>query len=252
MDLIEAKKLAKKTLDIVHPLIKSDSRTKAKFENVVLGTLRRDYMTLFTIYYLADSEENKRIMFGDPCLDLARRVFEDLISIEYIKFKGKEEYSKQFIDYKAADVYRDFQYLESSGIKMDTKFIEQTKKEFNELSNKQKKRNRWLGTGVEGMIETLLENGVIKPDEFRTLSQVYNAGNYKNHFSPTGILNFLNNDLYEHTGKGDLLLSMVVVAISITKIAGTLIEEYGETGEDRQKVDLLWKDWTTAHLRKDD
>ena len=100
MDLPDAKKSAQKTLQVLHPLIKG-VKQPSKFSSIILGTLRRDYLTLYTIMRLSNANEDDRIAFGDSCVDLTRRVLEDLINIEYIKLKGKEKYSKQFIDFKA-------------------------------------------------------------------------------------------------------------------------------------------------------
>ena len=103
MDLSKAKKFAERTLQVIHPLIKN-VKQPSKFSSIILGALRRDYYTLYTIMHLSGANEDDRTAFGDSCVDLTRRVFEDLINIEYIKLKGKEKYSKQFIDFKAVEV----------------------------------------------------------------------------------------------------------------------------------------------------
>lgn len=247
MDLLSAKQYAEETLQVIHPLVKG-VKQPSKFSSVILGALRRDYLTLYTIMHLSDGTEDDRIAFGDSCMDLARRVFEDLINIEYIKLKGKEKYSKQFMDYKAVEAYQDLQYLLALGGKMDDAFIKQTTDEYEKLSNKLKKRKRWSGVGIEEMIQLLLDENVIKADEFRTLSQTYTAGNYKNHFSPTDIFNFLHNDLYQFTRKSDLIVSLVVVSITVTKIAGELVDEAKVKGEIKENIDALWSKWLKAHL----
>lgn len=247
MDLIKAKKIADKTLQVVHPLVKGVSQS-TKFSSIILGTLRRDYLTLYTIAHLSDADEENRIAFGDSCMDLARRVFEDLINIEYIKLQGKDKYSKQFVDFKAVESYQDLLYLQASGTKMDPGFVNQVIRDFEQLPEKLKERKRWSGVGIEEMIQLLLDKGVIKQDEFRTLSQTYIAGNYKNHFSPTDIFNFLHNELYQFSGKSDILVSLVVVSITVTKIAGELIEEAKVEGKLKQEVEELWNNLLKAHL----
>ncbi len=247
MNLTEAKQLAEKTLRVIHPLITKINQPSL-FSTIILGTLRRDYLTLYTIMHLADGDDDDRVAFGDPSMDLSRRVFEDLINIEYIKLKGKEKYSKQFVDFKAVETYRDLQYLQASEAKMDPKFIREITDDYEKLPKKLKERQRWSGVGIEGMIQELLANNVIKAEEFKTLSQTYIAGNYKNHFSPTDIFNFLHNDLYQFTGTSDLSLSLIVVAITVTKIAGELTEEAGVTGKIKGEVEEVWKEWLNAHL----
>lgn len=248
MELKGAKEFAERTLQIIHPLIESKAKTTAPFENVVLGALRRDYLTLYTITHLSDGKDEDQVAFGDSCMDLARKVFEDLIGIEYIKLKGKEKYSRQFIDFKAVEAYRDLEYLKAAGVQMDPKFVKDTEEEYQKLPSRLKKRKSWAGLDVEGMVKALLDAEVIKKDEFRALSQVYVAGNYKNHFSPTDIFNFLHPDLHRFSGLSDLLLSLVVVASSVTKIAAVLIEETSRGEVLKKEVDALWKDWLVAHL----
>ncbi|MGD8744534.1 MAG: DUF5677 domain-containing protein [Candidatus Woesebacteria bacterium] len=246
MDLVKAKQFAERTLRVIHPLIKK-VKQPTKFSSIILGALRRDYLTLYTIARLSDADEQDRTAFGDSCVDLTRRVFEDLINIEYIKLKGKEKYSKQFIDFKAVEAHQDLQYLKALNVKMDPKFVKQTEEEYEKLPKKLRERKRWSGVGIEEMIQILLDEGVIKEDEFRTLLQTYIAGNYKNHFSPTGIFNFLHNDLYQFSGKSDLIVGLVVTSISVTKLAEELIEEAGVKGKVKDEVNVLWKDWLVAH-----
>lgn len=247
MNLIEAKTFSEKTLMVIRPLI-SRLNQPSKFSSIILGTLRRDYLTLYTIMKLSDGNEEDRISFGDSCMDLSRRVFEDLINIQYIKLKGKEKYSEQFISFKAVEAYQDLQYLLSSKVKMDLKLVKQIETDYEKLPKKLRERKRWSGVGIEEMVQLLLDEDIIKQDEFRTLSQTYIAGNYKNHFSPTDIFNFLHNDLYQFTGKSDLIASLIIVAASVIKIADELVEEAEVGGKIKEEVEKLWKELLTIHL----
>jgi hypothetical protein len=93
----EIKLLARKLLTITRSLAAGPHSTQSLFARVVEGTFRRDYLTLYTIVYLAEQDQpGAPTGLGTICMDLCRRVLEDVVSLEYMLLKGKEPYAKKF------------------------------------------------------------------------------------------------------------------------------------------------------------
>src|SRR5713226_8143223 len=100
MELNEIKTLARKLVASTRQLAVGPNTYKSLFSMVVEGTFRRDYLTLYTMVYLAEHDTPEvRTAFGTSCMDLCRRVLEDFISLKYILFKGKEEHARKFMNY---------------------------------------------------------------------------------------------------------------------------------------------------------
>lgn len=143
--------LARKLLDTTHPLVIGPNAYKSVFAKVVEGTLRRDYLTLLTTVYLAEHDEPEmQTAFGNSCMDLSRRVLEDLISLEYMLFKDKEAYAKKFFDYKAVEEKLDIDFFEATGVAIDQQLqqikettdqaYDQVKHQFRDSSSRVRKK----------------------------------------------------------------------------------------------------------------
>lgn len=297
MELVDITTLARKLLAATHRLANGPNTYKQAtlFAIVAEGTFRRDYLTLYTMLYLAEREQPEaRTAFATSCMDLCRRVHEDLISLEYMLLKGKEAYAKKFMDYAAVERKRDSDYLEAVGAPLDPRIKQKIDEKYNEVkdqfldqSGKAKRkgwaeltgflksegvidsqieqkietelnkrhanvdgqpRRAWAGLDVEGMIEELVKGGVIDAFQQGVLIQTYLKGNAKNHFSPTDIQAFLHNDFYTQTNNDDLLLSVIVTTIAITRMALVFADEVADSEETIQSLEEIRQALKAAHL----
>ncbi len=291
--------LAKKLLNATRQVASGPNTYKSQFARVVEGTFRRDYLTLFTMVYLAEySQPEMRIAFGNSCMDLCRRVLEDFISLEYMLFKGKESQTQKFFDYKAVEAKHDIDFLEAIGASIDQvlkitvdKDYDRVKRQFLDTSSRTRKRawddlteflrshgkldeeteheieeefrrrypdmseqtrKAWAGLDTEGMIEALVNDGVINAQEQGILIQTYIQGNRKNHFSPTDIHDFLFDQLYRTTSESDLKLSLIATTTAVTRIARIFMDESDIQEATKQAIDEIWQTIFTAHLSKDE
>jgi hypothetical protein len=293
----DIKILTKKLLAATHQLANGPNKYKSAslFARVAEGTFRRDYLTLYTMSYLAEHEQPEvRIAFATSCMDLCRRVHEDLISLEYMLLKGKEKYAQKFMDFAAVERKRDMDYLDAVGAPLDPQLkkpidenYDKVKDQFLDSSGKAKKkgwielteflksegeidsrveqkievelnkrftnvneqpRKAWAGLDVEGMTEELVKGGVIDALQQGMLLQTYIKGNQKNHFSPKDIQAFLYTELYNQTNDADLLLSLVVTTIAITRMARIFADEVEAPDETIQSIDEIGQTLMTAHL----
>jgi hypothetical protein len=153
MELNDIKILTRKLLDATHQLAEGSNNYKSAslFARVAEGTFRRDYLTLYTMFYLAEHEKPEaRTAFATSCMDLCRRVHEDLISLEYMLLKGKEKYAQKFMDFAAVERKRDMDYLDAVGAPLDQQFkkpidenYDKVKDQFLDTSGKAKKKG-WI------------------------------------------------------------------------------------------------------------
>jgi hypothetical protein len=122
MELTDMTASARKLLNTTYNLAMGPNtyNDNSVFARVLEGAFRRDYLTLYTMFYLIEhSEPAQRRAFGDCCLDLSRKVLEDLVSLEYMLLKGKEPYAKKFFDYYHIEAKRDSEFLEAAGTPID-------------------------------------------------------------------------------------------------------------------------------------
>jgi hypothetical protein len=120
MKLTSITTLARKLLNTTYQLAMGPNSYKSLFAQVLEGAFRRDYLTLYTMLYLTEhSEPEQRRAFGDCCVDLSRKVLEDLVSLEYMLFKGKEPHAKKFFDYYHIEAKHDSDFLEAAGAPID-------------------------------------------------------------------------------------------------------------------------------------
>ncbi len=112
--------LARKLLNTTYELAMGPNTYNSVFARVLEGAFRRDYLTLYTMLYLIEhSQPGQRRAFADCCVDLSRKVLEDLVSLEYMLLKGKESLAKKFIDYYHIEAKRDSDFLKAVGAPID-------------------------------------------------------------------------------------------------------------------------------------
>jgi hypothetical protein len=254
-DLVKAQSFADKILKITHKLVVGPNKAGTLFARIIEGVFRRDYLTLYTVHHLSQTREDERVVFGNSCMDLSRRVLEDLICVEYILMKGKDESSKKFADFKSVEAKRDLDYLKDAGLMIDKALEEVTNREYDSIKkrftdSKGNVRKSWAGLDTESMIKELLDKKIIREDEKRTLIQAYLIGNSKNHFSPSDIFNHLYQDLFNFNNQSDLVLSLISITCSVTRLAVIFGEEYDIDPEIKNSIQKTWDELLVAHLTK--
>lgn len=173
MELNEIKILTKKLLAATHQLFIGPNtyNPPSVFARVVEGTFRRDYLTLYTMLHLAEHEQPEvRTAFGTSCMDLCRRIHEDLISLEYMLLKGKEAYAEKFMAYAAVERKRDSDYLESVGAPLDPQIQQKIDEEYTKVKDQfldqsgKAKRKGWAELTdflkSEGVIDSQVEQKI--------------------------------------------------------------------------------------------
>lgn len=238
-------KLSQVLLDKAHPLAVGPNRYKSRFGRILEGVFRKGYFTLQTIVVLADmveKDKQSQITFGGSILDLSRRVFEDMIYMEYINESGKkEEYSKQFFDYIHIDRKNDLDFLLNSGVKIDHKIIEIVKSKYENAPQKLKDRHNWAGQSVEQIITWLVKKGKIEELRKADVLKIYTAGNRKNHTSPSDILGHLFQETLDIDSEQDIEMGLMITHGSLVKIGIQFANETESTEEIKKALRESWE-----------
>jgi len=237
-------------VDNIHPIIVGPNRYKdVYFGPVIEGALRRGYLTLRTILFLSERPEQEHIIYGDSCMDLSRKVVEDLITLEFMLLKNKTKQSIKFKLYKAVERMRDLNLLQKMGAHEPTNVVKFTHEEFQKVKNKFKDKrnedgvtNTPFGLGVEGMIDELLKNNKLDESGRSTLGLIYILGCRTNHFSPTSIFDHSSHVLLENSSKNYIDMSLLFTFTAVVKIALRFFDEIENINDNLvDKVTNTWK-----------
>jgi hypothetical protein len=246
------KKLQEQTeifVDNIHPIILGPNKYKdVSFGPIIEGALRRDYLTLRTILFLSERPEIEHIIYGDSCMDLSRKVVEDLIALEFMELKNKTKQSNKFKLYKAVERMRDLSLLQKMGAQEPDDVVKFTNEEFEKVKNKFKDKrnedgvsNSPFGLGVEGMIDELLKNNKLDESGRSTLGLIYILGCRTIHFSPTSIFDHSSHVLLENSSKNYIDMSLLFTFTAVVKITLRFFDEIENLNHDL--VDKVMKTW---------
>lgn len=223
-------------------LISGPNQRPTQYQKVLEGVARRAYITLYSINCLADDNFN-----GDAILDLSRSLLEDMISIEFMKLKGKEEMAKKFMDYMAVEHKMDLDFLVRNNSKPEDKVVKSVEEDFKKVERDFTFRpgqlaRSWAKCQLEDMVNELLKAGVFKDLDKDMILQAYIMGNRKNHLSPIDVLSFMHQTLRDMNQSGSVRTGLVFAIVCYFKI---IIEFAQEMKQEKLVKDLesLWKEF---------
>ena len=179
----EIKDLVDKLLKATHSLAETHPKVDKKYHyvRVIEGFYRRNHFTLLAIRYLADVPA-----LADSAAVLARKMTEDVISIEYMLLKGKEEMAIRF---------QDFFYIQAGGgMAKLMERVEKLKPQFwHEKSNDF--MHSWSGKSAEQMWVELAKKKAFGKHDIQAVLLGYTYGSWKNHPNPADVLTYMTNEL---------------------------------------------------------
>lgn len=231
--------LASELQQITKYLIEEGTTVKTKFQTILMALLRKNHYALYSLVFLSNDEYT-----GDAVLDLSRRMLEDMISLTYMKTRGKDKMADQFINFLPIESKHDLDFAKSfsrlsyksEAIKIVEEEFEEVKKEF--TFSKGDLSKSWAKCNVEQMLEYLLKKKVFDKTTTDITLQGYIFGNRKNHLSPKDLVSFIipnsrSSNLVVSTNLG-LLLGLVTCA----QIAKDYCEELDHQ-EGLEKIEEL-------------
>ncbi len=205
---------------------------------------RRNYPILHSIALLQDD-----LLSCDAILDLSRRIFEDMISIEFMVIKDKDHMAMKFLKFYYVERWINFEYLKKLGIAMDSSLekeiiddFENVKKDF---TRSDRLANSWSMTGVEGMIDELVKEKIVSTTQMADLIQGYIQGNRKNHLSSEDAQIFSSKKRWKDNFEHSLRIGLVIAIVSYIRIASKYAQEIGNN-EMVTEMDKLFNELNTS------
>ena len=194
----EIKKLMDKLINATRPLAETHPKVDDKYRyiRVVEGFYRRNHFTLLAIRYLANAPA-----LADSAAVLTRKMTEDVISIEYMLLKGKEEMAIRFQDFFYIQAHQEIEHRKRLGYKIPSaekmvklmERVEKLKPQFwHEKSNDF--MHSWSGKSAEQMWVELAKNKVFGKHDIYSVLLGYTYGSWKNHPNPADVLTYMTNE----------------------------------------------------------
>lgn len=243
------KHILKQLLHDTVPLAEAAASHDTKFLNTFLGIYRVSLSTLRDVYYLSPHTEA-----GLSMLDLARKMLEYMVSVEYMIMKGKEEMSVRFQNHLWVQAHQELDFLKSIGEnpenwKSDWKGgAEEVEKKYSELKHDDRKHRTWSGKSPEQMLEELHKNGSLEDFDNSRVGQIYIWGSRANHPNPFIVINYLgveNKDSANNFYSNLALISAISFHLRLTNRyidEIRLLSGKNEYEELAQKISVIWKE----------
>jgi len=203
------KDLLDRLLIATQPLAEEKTVNGDQFMVTMLGMYRVSFSTLRDIKYLA-----LHIETASSVLDLARKITEYSLTVEYMLLKGKGRAAQEFQEHLWVQLYKDGGFLKMLGFADLAEAGESSEssfsvvdKEFKKVPTGHRDRHSWAGKSTDQMVKLLYDAGRLSQADFNRIAQAYIWGSRANHPNPLVVKSFLDsakseqaNDLYMQHG----------------------------------------------------
>lgn len=227
--IVEIKGLMDKLLKATKPLAETHPKVDKKhhYVRVIEGFYRRNHFTLLAIRYLADAPA-----LADSAVVLARKMTEDIISIEYMLLKGKERMAKRFQDFFYIQAHQEIEQRKRLGYEIPSEKemaklnerVEKLKPEFwHEKSNDF--MHSWSGKSAEQMWVELANKKVFGKHDIHSVLLGYTYGSWKNHPNPADVLTYMTNELRNTFSDSALKQATILGMMDYIRLTTRYIDE---------------------------
>lgn len=231
-----------KLLKATRPLAETHPKVDKKYHyvRVIEGFYRRNYFTLLAIRYLADAPA-----LADSAVVLARKMTEDVISIEYMLLRGKEEMAKRFQDFFYIQAHQENEQRKRLGYEIPSEEemaklnekVEKLKPEFwHEKSNDF--MHSWSGKSAEQMWVELAKAKVFGKHDMHNVLLGYMYGSWKNHPNPADVLSYMTNELRSASIESALKQATILGMMDYIRLTTRYIDEIRQIKQEDVYEDI--------------
>ncbi len=252
----EIKRIIDKLLESTHELaeLHPDVDKKYHYIRVIEGFYRRNYFTFLAIRYLSDKQS-----LGDSAQVLARKMTEDVISIEYMLLEGKEEMAKRFQNFFYIQAFQEIQHRKRLGYDLPTQ------KELSQLTTRVEKlkplfwheksnsfAHSWSGKSAEQMWIKLAQKKVFGKHDINSVLLGYTYGSWKNHPNPADVLTYMTNENRDQFSYLALKQALGLGLMDFLRLTTRYIDEIREIKQENvyEEINQVVKE-TFAYLDDD-
>ncbi len=213
-------------------------------------TYRRATYTLLTLYSIS-----QEITLADSCFVFLRKMVEDVIFIEYIIYRGKEELTEQFIDYAYVQAHEELKLMKELSLLSDEQkeSYQSIEHRYQDVRDKFKKpdgRKFHSPFGI-GFIGMLREINLHQRDKAR-LKLAYLRGSIKVHLNPVDLISYKTDEYRVQDNKIIITQSIITSIWVFSKMTFRYIDEIREVSNKESlhediliKVDKIFDDFVS-------
>lgn len=219
-------------LKTTNPLASSHPKVDKKYHyiRVIEGFYRRNTFTLLAIRYLTN-----QLVLADSASVLVRKMTEDVIAIEYMLLKGKEEMATRFQDFFYIQAYQEIGQRKRLGYDIPSKEemanllerVEKLKPQFWHEKSNQFMRS-WSGKDFEQMLIEIAKAKVFQKHEINNILLGYTYGSWKNHPNPADIISYMTNKLRKESSHSALRQATILAIMCFIRLTTRYIDEIRE------------------------
>ena len=188
------KSLLVRLLVATQPLAEGARTEQDDFLTVLLGIYRVSFSALRDINYLATHTEA-----AASVLDLARKLTEYSLTVEYMLMKGRDKKAKEFQDYLWVQLTQDREFLKSIGgkdqeeaLNLDVSSAILAESYEKVPSYLKDGRHSWAGLSADMMLKALHDKHCLNDFDFSRIGQAYIWGSRLNHPNPMVVRGMLD------------------------------------------------------------
>lgn len=232
LTLEKIKELIDKLLRATNPLAGSHPKVDNKYHyiRVLEGFYRRNTFTLLAVRYLTNQPA-----LADSASVLVRKMTEDVIAIEYMLLKGKEEMAKRFQDFFYIQAHQEIEQRKKLGYDIPSKEemddllgkVKKLKPQFWHEKSNQFMRS-WSGKDFEQMLIDIAKAKVFQKHEIHNILLGYTYGSWKNHPNPADVLSYMTNELREESSRAALKQATILGIMCLIRLTTRYIDEIRE------------------------
>jgi flagellar motility protein MotE (MotC chaperone) len=232
----QLRNLAIKVLQTVRPLVQEPNAQNTDFSDITLGILRNSFAALRDILLLSENLDT-----GNSALDLARKMIENMVSVDYMFLKGKEQMAHRFKEYISVQLHDEFEFLKSIGANFtqeEDERLQEINSDYAQLETQTKKDQSWAGRSTEGMLEDLYEKEKVSNFDFSRLGRAYIHGCQQNHLNPLTISLHGTEDSNAASSLQNLKEAHFCGAITLIRLSHRYIGEVSEINSARSHQEI--------------
>lgn len=248
------KNVVEELLKATHPLAEAHPLPKGgdKFLRVIEATFRRNTFTLLAIAYLSRQEQ-----LADSAMDLARKMIEDTVSIEYMIANGKEELADRFQKFYWVQLHQDTEFLKTTGADFKALGVEENLSSIEQKYQKVKADfvhkpsgedlKSWIGKDVETLLKELKNNKSFSEHDFSRTVIGYVKGCWKNHFNPYDVNSYLTSDWLDASTHDAMNQALVFGATCLYRLTTRYIDHIRELAQENEfenvakQLKVIWQ-----------
>ena len=237
------------SLASAHPLPKEKT---SYFLRIIEGIYRKATFTVLAIRHLSDTP-----VLADSAATLYRKLIDDVVTVEYMLMKGKEDMAKRFQEFELIQQYIEIKMLRNMGYKASVSDADYSRLEEEVSKIKQSHihhksgsfNHSWSGFSTEQMWIEIAKSKIFKKHEIKFINLTYLYGSWKTHTNPVDVRTYMTNSIRKKELNKILFQTLLLSLLCHVRLTTRYIDEISSlTGKNEhvdvaEKIQQMYKRW---------